>query len=305
MSTKINNWLLKSPTQHQTADPKTKDGYTIIEVMLVLALTGLLLVGVIGGTYSSIAAQRYSDSVRSFAEYLRSVYNAVLSPESFGAGNSSSYAILGKVVVFGLDPSDKSSIYSATLVGKTDIPSTAEEDFITELSNADAQIYCGQPSGLSAGQPTSREVFQIPWEAELTRVKDDSIPIPTSAATVLGEDFSGTVIIARSPISGTVHTVYANKTYNLKDQCSASDSAAANALHHDFNDGISNPGDLFKYETVGFCVKSSNSRLYREVRIANDGRNTSAISILNVDDTSDIYGDNTSEITANASNRCN
>lgn len=65
-----------------------KSGFTIIEVMLVLGLTGMLLIGLLGGTFASIASRRYSDSVRSFAEYLRQEYSEVLSPESLGSGNS-------------------------------------------------------------------------------------------------------------------------------------------------------------------------------------------------------------------------
>ena len=58
-----------------------KKGFTILEVMLFLAITGLMLIGVIGGTYSAIASQRYTDSVRSFAEFLRQTYAEVISPE--------------------------------------------------------------------------------------------------------------------------------------------------------------------------------------------------------------------------------
>ena len=79
--------------------PETKKGFTLIEVMLVLGLTGLLIVGMLGGTFTAIAHQRYNDSVRSFAEYLRTVYGEVLSPESLGAGNSMSEAVFGKILV--------------------------------------------------------------------------------------------------------------------------------------------------------------------------------------------------------------
>lgn len=55
--------------QSESSSEEVKRGFTIIEVMLVLAITGLMLVGVIAGTYSSIATQRYNDSVRSFSEF--------------------------------------------------------------------------------------------------------------------------------------------------------------------------------------------------------------------------------------------
>ena len=49
-------------------------GFTIIEVMLFLALSGFLLVGILAGTGSSIANQRYKDAVQDAADALRSAY---------------------------------------------------------------------------------------------------------------------------------------------------------------------------------------------------------------------------------------
>lgn len=56
-----------------TEKQSAQKGFTIIEVMLVLAISALILLGALGGTYSSIRAQRYNDSVRAFAESLRQV----------------------------------------------------------------------------------------------------------------------------------------------------------------------------------------------------------------------------------------
>ena len=52
-------------------------GFTIIEVMLFLALSGFLLVGILAGTGSSIANQRYKDAVQDAADALRSAYSFV------------------------------------------------------------------------------------------------------------------------------------------------------------------------------------------------------------------------------------
>ena len=56
-----------------------KDGFTIIETMLVLAVTGVLVSTLLFGIGSSIAVQRYGDSVTSFRSLLQDQYARVSS----------------------------------------------------------------------------------------------------------------------------------------------------------------------------------------------------------------------------------
>lgn len=256
---------------------ESKKGFTLIEVMLVLGLTGLLLVGMLTGTFTAIAHQRYSDSVRSFAEYLRAVYSEVLSPESLGAGNSMSEAVFGKVLVFGYpytdDPDDARAVFSATLIGDADIPISIDGDFMDELAAVNAHLYCGNTT---ADSSSTQDFYRPLWEASLAKANN----------TNSNEPFIGTVIIARAPTSGTVHTYFSDTlTYDLRDECTADNQTASGILKTDIQDRR----DQFRQEAVGFCIKSENADVYREVRLAEDGRNTSAISILDTD--SDIPGE--------------
>jgi|GEM_PF-2913891 prepilin-type N-terminal cleavage/methylation domain len=57
-------------------------GFTILEVVLVIAVTGLLLVGMLIGTGSSIARQRYNDSVTGFRDFLQNQYSLVASVQN-------------------------------------------------------------------------------------------------------------------------------------------------------------------------------------------------------------------------------
>lgn len=245
-----------------------KSGFTIIEVMLVLGLTGLLLVGLLGGTFSSIATQRYNDSVRSFAEYLRTVYGEVLSPESLGDGTSGSQAVYGKILVFGAD-ANTSEVYSATLVGNATIPTTSEIDFIHELASVSPGLFCGKDD-----KPSTVANYTPLWGAEFAKTGNER-PL---------DKFTGTVIIARAPSNGSVHTIYTDHIYNIKgDGC----SSASNDIKSDFEkikeESAVGSDTKFKITAVGICVESENSSRYREVRIAEDGRNTSAIWTLNTD----------------------
>ena len=52
-----------------------RNGFTIIETMLFLAISGFLFVGILAGTGSSIANQRYNDSVEGVTNELRNQYS--------------------------------------------------------------------------------------------------------------------------------------------------------------------------------------------------------------------------------------
>ena len=250
----------------------TKSGFTLIEVMLFLAITGLLLIGVLGGTYSAIATQRYNDSVRSFAEFLRQIYSEVISPESIGSsdssdqaiGSSNEYAIYGKIIVFGLeDEQNTDKIYTATIVGNVTPPSTSN-GFIADLAAADVGLFCGISDGDFESTVNS---YTMLWDAKIQNTEQ--------------QQFKGTVIIARSPTSGTIHTAFTSEQFNLRDNCQPDDSAASSKLNKTLKES---PSAFSTSDNVNFCVKSNNSVIVRDVRLTADGRNTSAVNILNADD---------------------
>lgn len=266
-------------TETQKASAKrAKKGFTIIEVSIFLAIAGLLLVGVLGGTYSSIARQRYNDSVRSVSEFFRQMYAEVISPETnadpetTNVGSSNTSAIYGKVIVFGLNSPDDdlgadqtrdNTIYSATLVGNVNIPSDGSSSFVNELKAVEARIFCGNNS--DADESITTVGTYVPeWDAKIRTL--DNKPL------------RGTLIIARSPSSGTVHIAYdVSDSFNLKDQCSAGNAQASTAFATALQDHTSN----FKSEDLSICVVADkNSTITREIQLQKDGRNTSAVNIL-------------------------
>lgn len=256
---------------------KSKKGFTILEVTIFLAITGLLLVGVLGGTYSSISRQRYNDSVRSVSEFFRQMYAEVISPETnadpetTNVGSSNESAIYGKVIVFGLNSPDDdvnsdqtrdNTIYNATLVGNVNIPSE-ESSFMNELKAVEARIFCGNTSDADEGV-TTVGTYVPEWDAKIRTL--DNKPL------------RGTLIIARSPSSGTVHIAYdADDSFNLKDECSADNAQASAAFATVVQDSTSR----FKSEDLSICVVADkNSTITREIQLQKDGRNTSAVNIL-------------------------
>lgn len=249
----------------------TKKGFTLIEVSIFLALTGLLLVGVLGGTYSAISRERYNDAVRSFAEYFRQIYGEVLSPESLGAGNSNNYAIYGKIIVFGLetpddedDSSDKDQIiYSATLVG--DVHPQAADNFIGELAAVDAQLFCG--SLTDSDEPDSTLSTYTPlWGTKIHNTSN--------------KPFRGTIIIARAPTTGTVHATYTEEQFNIKENCSPEDHSASDFFKTAIKE---RPSSFSSSEDIDICLESENSTIIRDVRLTAFGRNTSAVNVVSDD----------------------
>lgn len=234
---------------------KTKRGFTIIEVMLVLAITGLMLIGVLGNTYSSIKSQRYNDAVVSFAESLRQVYNEVLSPRSRDdESGASDLAIYGKALIFN-GSSNPGVFQTVTLVGDAKLDeSKDDEGFIKSLGVQNVAMQCETLS--------EKNLF---WEAQ--------------AFNSAMQPFSGMILIARSPRSGAIHTAMTDVEFGIVDESSCESGNTS------FRSMLGN-GDYIRITTepITFCVKSDESSVMRAVQIATDGSNSSAVSVLNEED---------------------
>lgn len=269
----MKNFKFKKRTQ------ETKRGFTIIEVMLVLAITGLMLVGVLGGTYRNIEQQRYTDSYRSFAEYLRQNYNEVLSPESWStdsgdiaAGRSPNKAIYGKIIVFGLN-NDPEHVYSATVVGGTKIDGEPNSDFMTDLKAGIEKLGTESP-------------IECETVADYTTRYGARLMAPANSPTATPGEFTGTLLIARSPSSGTVHTRFIDKTYSIQSEAECNSSGAGT-----FGNEVKTSPDNFQSKDVNICVKSDVSSVVRGIRIDANARNSSGVNMLTEEDSLKL-GDN-------------
>lgn len=255
---------MNNKTQH-----KKRQGFTIIEVTLVLALTGLLLIGALGLTYSQIQRQQYNDTVQSFTEFIRATYSAVESPEALGnggenidVGHSDKLAIYGKVLVFGLDDgSGEHTVYSATLVGAPNLAASGGSNLASELGSVDAQLFCGAGSGDNA-QVSTVSSYTPTWG---TKIQDTG-----------GAAMQGTVIIAHAPSSGAIQTIFTNQTYNIYNNCAAASSQLTSQLKNNSNS--------FKTEDIDFCLRNPRFSTIFDVRIRSNATNSSAVHILDVDD---------------------
>lgn len=172
---------------------RNKQGFTIIEVMLFLSISGALTVAVLVGAGTSISQQRYRDSVNSLATFLQQQYSevtnvrndrtvewtcdpsgVVAAPSGGDSRGTTDCAVLGKYISL-----DDTKVTVQTVVGRATAPSGVDD--ITALRAASLTL-----------SDIDRQDYTVEWGAKMQRINKT-----TAAATIL---------IARSPTTGSIRT---------------------------------------------------------------------------------------------------
>lgn len=180
-------------------NPANQKGFTIIETMLFLGITGLLVMGILVGTGASINTQRYRDSVSSLKSILQKQYTNVSSVsndrtsgwycnssgqvvESESGGTprgQSDCVLLGKLIT----PLSSDTITVRDVIGYAPASSASANDLES------LQLYNLQISPVDY----SEETYKIEWGSRLTPPESN-------------DDASFSVLILKSPVSGVVRT---------------------------------------------------------------------------------------------------
>lgn len=260
-------------------------GFTLVEVSLFLAISGLLLIGIIAGTQNSINAQRFNDSVQNFVEFLRTVYSEVENPQSPGDGRSG-YAIYGRLVSFGqamtLDgariPSYEQRVYVYDVIGNSNSINTSSGLAVSALIAANANVVLENKS--DSGVVTSvsyagnvREYIPT-WGSAI----DD-------ASKTNGTPYTGTILVVRHPKSGTISTLISSNVIQINQIVKeANQSRNFAAVRKMLKDNLNS----FGTREVNFCVNPDGMNvragLRRNVRLLSNARNTSGVELINQDD---------------------
>ena len=168
---------------------KRYTGFTIIEVMLFLAVTGALAAGVLGGSSVAINNQRYVDAVNSFKALVQGEVIATtrvvnesdgaatcIWDEAYDASSSSRPVGTSNCILMGriIAVKDGQTITAANIIGKSDTDTSYPSDV--------ASIQAYKPVIDTTGQKTS----VLNWD---THIKDNE---------------SFVLYIFRSPQSGNV-----------------------------------------------------------------------------------------------------
>lgn len=228
-------------------------GFTVIEAMIFLTISGLLILIAFIGSANAISRTRFNDGMRSMQVHLQQQYNNVqtglnlrdasnlptrCSTVAIEAGKSDCL-LLGRLVHFG-----DSDIRSYLLVGSKDVPYTEGQSEGAVLKDHNLEYI-----------PSSEVKFDYPWG-----IKKDmscmSVASVSSEQQVIGSCVKSPVpqfdsyLIVRSPRSGNISTyVFNSNGLNM----------ATNTINLSGTNGYIDflaPGD--SVETANICFKSAD-----------------------------------------------
>ncbi len=172
---------------------RTRRGFTIIEVMLFLGVSGLLIVGLLASIWGGITQQRYRDAVVSFQETLRQPYGSLVAIQNQRPANSDGCAgfrgtsdclLLGKFLHV---TSQNVAGSGASIVTMSDVIGALPT--VDPGSNYLAILRAYQPQIVTANRSTS----DMQWQTQMAWPTAD--PMNGFAMLVL-----------RSPVTGQIHT---------------------------------------------------------------------------------------------------
>ncbi len=228
-----------------------KSGFTIIEVILFLAISGLILVGMMAVSNNAINGQRYRDAVTSFVDYLQGQYDRVVNIRNDRSGaegcvpgsisdtsrqhrGQSDCVIIGRL----LTTSGSGTIVRSQTVYATNasnLESGSESEMLTNASLTTAEDSV-------AG---SNEEYTLGWGTKLTN------------------DFS--MLIYRSSLDGRIRTLQVSRVTTLANLVALGSSDSFKACI--------DPVGLVGYPPMGAEILSGSSSA-STVRQLNSGECT-------------------------------
>lgn len=299
---------------------KKRLGFTVIEVVIFLAISGMILLGVFIGTSNSMNQQRFDDATQSFTEFLRTAYSSVIDVQGKAIGESggrSDQAIYGQLITFGEEylpfpddsgqynrKNDQNLIFSYSIVGDVDPhPSVykdcnsgnVKDEVLKDLCLRGATAIIRNDDGIyvTASNPSS---YALKWGSALRYTANMS-------ESSTDEPFRGMLLIVRSPSSGTVYT-YVLTSFNHGGEIVPGDTplrspsfylrrlsqdvSTSYTLDMYFSDGLTSSATNFRRRDIDFCLDFPGDNLTglgrRNIRILKDTRNAAGVELVPLDD---------------------
>ena len=256
---------------------KIRGGFTVIEVSIFLAVTGLLFIGITVGVQNSIFQQKYTDAVQGFANFLRNAYSEVLNVQGLGdlGSGTTELAVYGRMIVFGESNGDQ-MIRTYSVIGDLDKSSDCQDS----LNVFDRLIKCYRAtttigSGSSESFAGIVGKYEPRWGTKIQK-----------ANWVQGEnnDYEGVILIVRNPESGKVYTgAYEGGNGGLSTNFSSIDFDEPGIIDGIFNVFRSQDQSSIGVANVDFCVNPNGdeeSSRRADVRIKKGAANASGIEVI-------------------------
>lgn len=204
-----------------------KPGFTIIETMLFLALTGVMVAGILVGTGTSINTQRYRDSVSTLKSTLAQQYSEVSNTRNVERGADvacdSSANVTNVGVTLPRGQADCILIGRYLTIDETVVSASAVVGRTSSASTSGTDIQNLQTYELTALASTT-ENTEIEWGASIAWPSSGSgSRSPTTPRQL-------TMLILQSPKSGLVYTFTSDGiTTNLKSMVIAGNTIPGQA----------------------------------------------------------------------------
>lgn len=249
---------------------KNRQGFTIIEVILFLGITGLIFMAIVASTSNVLSRQRYNDSTQNFAEFLRGVYGKLTSIENYGNGRSER-AIYGKLITFGEshnlngEENVENEIFTYDIIGDVS-GSISADDVIKSLASLNADVVV--KNGEDVEYAGINEHYATKWMARIEQTNSTEL-------------FKGAVMVVRSATSGTIYTYVLNGETIEVNSAVKFNTPKKLLTSQTLNKFVSN-------QPIDFCISSEDGRVYngkrRDVRIIANARNSSGVEVMPLDD---------------------
>ena len=192
---------------------RVQRGFTVIEVMLFLAVSGALAAGILGTVGSTIGAQRYRDAVDAFESYIQGQYNQTInvrndldrhaecvdgafSPASLVQAGTSTCAVIGRFIQSNDGRRFESQPIYMSGVTNNFVQSGTGDNTVFAPSAADNRR-------VFVNDSAEKDNYSLDWGTETQA--------PESGAN------AWSIAIVRSPVSGVIHTYTSRRVLTLQN----------------------------------------------------------------------------------------
>lgn len=177
-------------------------GFTIIETMLFLGISGLLVMGILGGTSVAINAQRYRDATNSFLSFVQGEYDKVANVQN---NRDLAVSCVGASITTSATSVTRGTT-NCMIIGRLLTVSTDGATVATQ------PVYAAVVPTTSAA-PTDTLAIQAsqPFTSDIAEQPETYTP-EWGTVIKLGDATKSRVLIVRSPTTGMIHTYVGSGT---------------------------------------------------------------------------------------------